>query len=62
MAGQCLARHKALHGLAQMVYLLVIYPLDLRQCSIRVGETGWGDEGGQVGHRAIVQRNKVKQK
>ena len=46
MTRQCVTRHVALHGGAQVGDLLAVNKLYLRQCIGCIGVAGWGDEAG----------------
>ena len=54
MTGQAFARNKALHGRAQVRDAVVVDLAGARQSGSRIGEARRGNEGGQVGHDAIV--------
>jgi len=54
MAGQRVAGHITLHGLAQMRQAQFIDLARLRQRGDRVGMAGSGDRGGKINHGAIV--------
>ncbi|WP_239467325.1 hypothetical protein [Rhodoferax koreensis] len=62
MTRQSVASDEALHGVTQMVDLLLIDVLYLRQRGGGIRESTGGNEGGKVRHAPIVQRRKKRER